>query len=65
MGIPPEVMRKWTVMVERAEMTASQAGEPLVPASRVRELKKDIEDLNRELRHEAMTIQILEKKDSL
>lgn len=62
LGIPPEVMHKWTLMVERAEMTASQPGEPLVPARRVLELQHDIEELKRVVTHQAITIQILEKK---
>ena len=62
LGIPPEVMHRWTLMVERAEMTASYAGEPLVPAIRVLELEHDIEELKRVITHQAITIQILEKK---
>jgi transposase-like protein len=62
LGIPPEVMRKWTLMIESAEMTASQAGEPFVPARRVLELQHDIEELKRVITHQAMTIQILEKE---
>jgi transposase-like protein len=64
LGIPSDVMHKWTLMVERAEMTAAQAGEPLVPARRVLELQHDIEELKRVVTHQAMTIQILEKKKS-
>ena len=56
--IPPEVMRKWTLVDERTEMT-------LVPASRILELEHDIEDLKHEINHQAITIQILEKKGSL
>jgi transposase-like protein len=62
LGIPPEVMHKWTLMVEHSEMTASQPGEPFVPARRVLELQHDIEELKRVVTHQAITIQILEKK---
>jgi hypothetical protein len=51
-------VRKWSLTVERAEMT-------LVPASRILELEHDIEDLKHEINHQAITIQILEKKGSL
>jgi transposase-like protein len=54
LGIPPEVMHKWSLMVERAEMT-------LVPASRIIELERDIEDLKHQIDHQATTIEILEK----
>ena len=65
LGIPPEVMHKWTLMVEHSEMTASQPGEPFVPARRVLELQHDIEELKRVVNHQAITIQILEKERAL
>ena len=65
LGIPPEVMHKWTLMVEHSEMTASQPGEPFVPARRVLELQHDIEELKRVVTHQAITIQILERKRAL
>ena len=62
LGIPPEVMRKWTLMIEHEEMSALQAGEAFVPARRVLELEHDIRDLKRQIEHQAMTIRILEAK---
>ena len=47
LGIPAEVMRKWTLIVERAETTASGAGPRLVPATRVIELEHDLAELRR------------------
>jgi transposase-like protein len=64
LGIPPEVMRKWTLMVERAETIASAPVPRLVPASRVLELEHDLEELRRVITHQATTIQILEKKET-
>ena len=62
LGIPPEVMRRWTTVVARAEMNAAKAGGPLVPASRVLELEHDIQELKRVVTHQAITIQILERR---
>jgi transposase-like protein len=64
-GIPPDVMRKWTLMVERAETITSSTAETLVPASRIHELERQIEDLKRRLGRQAITIQILKKKGIL
>ena len=65
LGIPPEVMRRWTTLVERSEMNGWKTDEPLVPASRVLELEHDLEELRRVVTHQATTIKILEKKDRL
>jgi len=46
-GIPREVLRKWALTANRAGTTASSAGEPLVPASRVRELELEVQTLRR------------------
>ena len=58
LGIPPEVMREWTFVMERASLK-------LVPASRILELERDIEDLKRQLDFQAVTIEILEKEETL
>jgi transposase-like protein len=55
LGIPPEVMRSWSQMVARSAMT-------LVPTSRILELEHDIEELKRQIDHQAITIRILENK---
>ncbi len=55
LGIPPHIVRKWNLMVERAAMK-------LVPASRILELEHDIEELKTQVRHQAITIEILERK---
>ena len=55
LGIPPHIARKWNLMVERAAMK-------LVPASRILELEHDIEELKTQVRHQAITIKILERK---
>ena len=64
-GIPPHVMSKWDLMVERAEAMASDTAEVLAPSSRVLELEREIDDLKRQLGRQVMTIQILEKKGLL
>ncbi len=65
LGIPPEVMQKWTLMVERSETNGWRPDELLVPASRILELEHDLEELRRVVTHQATTIRILEKKDTL
>jgi transposase-like protein len=40
MGIPAEVMRKWTLMVERTETEIPIYEEPPVPAWRARQLQR-------------------------
>lgn len=52
-------------MVRYGELTAAQAGEPFIPARRVLELQHDIEELKRVVTHQALTIQILERKRPL
>ena len=44
-GIPREVLRKWALMFQRADATARKEDEYLVPASRVRELEREIQQL--------------------
>jgi transposase-like protein len=58
-GIPREVLRKWALTAERAGTTASSVGEPLVPASRVRELEREIEELRRLLGRQAVRVDVL------
>ena len=41
MGIPREVLRKWALM----ETKAANAYEPLVPARRVHQLEREVEEL--------------------
>ena len=65
LGIPPEVMRRWTTLVERSEMYGWKSDELLVPASRILELEHDLEELKRVVTHQATTIKILERKDTL
>lgn len=64
-GIPREVLRKWALTAERAGTTASNVGEPLVPASRVRELEREVEELRSLLVKQGATLQILEKEGVL
>src|SRR5262245_20932030 len=61
MGISVEALRKWSVMVERAQDTAAGLEDTLVPSSRVRELEKQIEDLKSLLDRQATQIEILKK----
>ncbi len=64
-GISPSAARKWELMVERAEKTAASLGDTLVPASHVRDLEREIEDLKRLVGKQAVVLQILEKKGIL
>jgi transposase-like protein len=61
MGIPRGVLRKWALM----ETNAANVYEPLVPARRVRELEREIEELRSLLDKQAATLQILEKQEML
>ena len=63
LGIPPELMHKWTLMAGRPEMAASEPGGPVFPARRVLELEHDIRELKRKIEHQAITIRILENKE--
>ena len=58
----PEDLSKWSLMVERAEKMATSFEETLVPASRVRELEREIEELRRLVGKQAVVLQILRKK---
>lgn len=65
LGVAPEDLRKWIMLVERAETIAAGAGTRLVPESRVAELEQEIEELKYLLGRQAVKIQILEKKGRL
>ena len=58
-GIPREVLRKWTLTAERAGTRAASVDEPLVPASRVRELEREVEELRRLLGRQAVRVDVL------
>ena len=60
LNIQPTVIRRWMKLSERGSTAAVEAGEEVVPASRVRELEKQIRDLQRLVGKQAMTIEILE-----
>jgi transposase len=47
-------------LIERGGQAAVDAGEDVVPLSRVRELEKQVKDLQRLVGKQAMTIEILE-----
>ena len=65
MGIPREVMRKWTLTVERTETAVPVFEESPVPAWRVRQLQREIEDLRRLVAKQAEALSVLEKQGSL
>jgi transposase len=56
----PQILRKWIKLVEHGGAAAVEAGEDVVPASRVRELEAQIKQLQRLIGKQAMTIEILE-----
>ena len=58
--IAPGVLRNWMRLVERGSKAAVDAGEEVVPISRVRELEKQVRELQRLVGKQAMTIEILE-----
>ena len=60
LGILPTVIRRWIKLAEGGSTTAMQAGEEVVPISRVRELEKQVRDLQRLVGKQTMTIEILE-----
>src|SRR6478609_9094940 len=60
MGIPAEVMKKWTLMVERTETEVPILEEPPVPAWRVRQLQREVEDLRRIVTRQAAALRQLE-----
>src|SRR5258705_13829482 len=58
--ISPGVLRNWMRLVEGGGTTAVAAGEEVVPISRVRELEKQVKELQRLVGKQTMTIDILE-----
>ncbi len=62
LGVPPQLMRQWTRRVEDNNGETWQMEEPLPPAIRILELEHDLNELKREVQHQAITIRILESK---
>ena len=60
MDIQPTVIRRWIKLSEGGSTAAVQAGESVVPVSRVRDLEKQVRELQRLVGKQAMTIEILE-----
>jgi transposase len=58
--IAPSILRNWMRLVERGGRTAVEAGEEVVALSRVRDLEKQVRELQRLVGKQAMTIEILE-----
>jgi transposase len=58
--IAPAVLRNWMRLADRGSRTAVDAGEEVVPISRVRELEKQVKELQRLVGKQTMTIEILE-----
>lgn len=60
LDIQPTVIRRWIKLDEGGSTAAVVAGEEVVPISRVRELERQVRDLQRLVGKQAMTIEILE-----
>ena len=60
LDIQPSVIRRWMKLDEGGSTTAVQAGEEVVPVSRMRELERQVRDLQRLVGKQTMTIEILE-----
>jgi len=60
LSVAPTLIRKWIKLSECGSAAAVDAGEDVVPASRVRELEKQIKELQRLIGKQAVTIEILE-----
>jgi len=60
LDIQPALIRRWMSLAEGGSVAAVQAGEDVVPISRVRELEKQVRDLQRIIGKQAVTIEILE-----
>jgi transposase len=58
--IQPTVIRRWIKLTERGSTTVVQSGEEVVPIGRVRELERQVKELQRLVGKQAMTIEILE-----
>ena len=62
MGISVEALRKWSILVERAQDTALGVQDTLVPSTRLRDLERQVEELKSLLNRQAVQIQILKKQ---
>jgi transposase len=60
LSVVPALIRRWIKLSESGSAAAVDAGEEVVPASRVRELEKQIKELQRIIGKQAVTIEILE-----
>jgi transposase len=60
LSVAPALIRKWIKLSEHGSAAAVDADEDVVPASRVRELEKQIKELQRIIGKQAVTIEILE-----
>jgi transposase len=60
LNIAPALIRKWMKLAEGGSTAAIEAGEEVVAISRIRELEKQVRDLQRLVGKQAMTIEILE-----
>ena len=60
LDIQPALIRKWMKLAEGGSVAAVRAGEEVVPISRLRELEKQVRDLQRIIGKQAVTIEILE-----
>jgi transposase len=60
LSVQPALVRRWMALAERGSTAAVEAGEEVVPISRVRELEKQVKELQRLVGKQAMTIEILE-----
>ena len=60
LDIQPALFRRWMSLAEGGSVVAVQAGEDVVPISRLRELERQVRDLQRIIGKQAVTIEILE-----
>lgn len=60
LSVAPALIRKWIKRSEHGSAAAIDADEDVVPASRVRELEKQVRELQRIIGKQAVTIEILE-----
>jgi transposase len=60
LSVAPALIRRWIKLSESGSAAAVDAGEDVVPVSRVRELERQIKELQRLIGKQAVTIEILE-----
>ena len=60
LSVQPALIRRWIKLSESGSAAAVDAGEDVVPVSRVRELERQIKELQRLIGKQAVTIEILE-----